>query len=101
MPSFVWKGRNTSGDYQEGVLLADSKDAATAVLRQQQIRGNNAAREGKRDPIPSPLATKESARRRLALFTRQFSVMLDAGLPLVQCLEILGEQTGESHFRRH
>ena len=90
MPSFIWKGRNTSGDYQEGILLADSKDAATAVLRQQQIRVTTLREKGKEIPF-LPRLPQRVSQKALALFTRQFSVMLDAGLPLVQCLEILGE----------
>ena len=97
MPSFVWKGRDQAGDYQEGVLLADSKDAATAVLRQQQIRITNMREKGREIPF-LPRFPRRVDQKSLSLFTRQFSVMLDAGLPLVQCLEILGEQQDNQTF---
>src|SRR6185295_3937165 len=98
MPSFVWKGRNRAGQPQEGQLLADSRDAAVAVLRRQQIQVT-AIREKDREikllpRIPLPIGSK-----RVSIFTRQFSVMLDAGLPLVQCLEILGDQEENRTFQ--
>ncbi|MDH3644517.1 MAG: type II secretion system F family protein [Gammaproteobacteria bacterium] len=97
MPSFVWKGRTRQGDFQEGVLLADSKDAAAAVLRQQQIRVNSLREKG-REIAFLPKIPRKINQQKVALFTRQFSVMLDAGLPLVQCLEILGEQQEHPGF---
>ncbi|MEM7481379.1 MAG: type II secretion system F family protein [Acidobacteriota bacterium] len=97
MPQFVWKGRNRSGGAQEGVLLADSRDAAVATLRRQQIQITNIREKGRRIPLLPRLPQRISVKR-LAVFTRQFSVMLDAGLPLVQCLEILGEQEENKTF---
>ncbi len=97
MPSFQWKGRNRSGELQEGVLLADSKGAAAATLRQQQIRVTSLRRKGREIPL-LPRLPSRIKQKSIALFTRQFSVMLDAGLPLVQCLEILGEQQEHPKF---
>ncbi|MDH3253781.1 MAG: type II secretion system F family protein [Acidobacteriota bacterium] len=97
MPSFIWKGRDQHGEFQEGVLLADSKDAATAVLRQQQIKIASLREKGREIPF-LPRLPRRVSQKSLSLFTRQFSVMLDAGLPLVQCLEILGEQQDQPHF---
>ncbi len=98
MPNFVWKGKNRAGQKQEGVLLADSRDAAVATLRRQQIQVVNLREKGKEIPfLPRfPIRVKP---KRIAIFTRQFSVMLDAGLPLVQCLEILGEQEENKKFQ--
>ena len=98
MPSFVWKGRNRTGQVQEGQLLADSRDAAVAVLRRQQIQVVNIREKGKEIKVLPKLPTKVGSKR-VAIFTRQFSVMLDAGLPLVQCLEILGDQEENRTFR--
>ena len=97
MASFQWKGRDRAGQYQEGVLLADSKAAAAAVLRQQNIKVSSIRRKGKEIPFLPPMPTRIKSKK-VALFTRQFSVMLDAGLPLVQCLEILGEQQEHPKF---
>jgi type IV pilus assembly protein PilC len=98
MPSFVWKGRTRAGGLQEGVLLADSRDAAVATLRRQQIQVTTIREKGREIPFMPKLPLRISAKR-VAIFTRQFSVMLDAGLPLVQCLEILGEQEENKSFQ--
>jgi len=97
MPQFVWKGRTRAGGFQEGVLLADTRDSAVATLRRQQIQVTNIREKGREIPFLPRLPQRVSAKR-LAVFTRQFSVMLDAGLPLVQCLEILGEQEENKTF---
>jgi len=98
MPSFVWKGKNRFGAFQEGVLIADSRDAAVATLRRQNIQVSSVREKGKEIRLLPKLPFNVS-NKRVALFTRQFSVMLDAGLPLVQCLEILGEQEEDRNFR--
>jgi type IV pilus assembly protein PilC len=98
MPSFNWKGRNRAGQAQEGVLLADTRDAAVATLRRQQIQVTSIREKGREIPLLPRLPGRVGAKR-LAIFTRQFSVMLDAGLPLVQCLEILGNQEESKTFR--
>jgi type IV pilus assembly protein PilC len=98
MPSFVWKGKNRFGAFQEGVLIADSRDAASAALRRQNIQVASIREKGKEIKLLPKIPHGVSSRR-VAIFTRQFSVMLDAGLPLVQCLEILGEQEEDRVFR--
>ena len=98
MPNFVWKGKNRAGERQEGVLLADNRDAAVATLRRQQITVVNLREKGKEIPFLPRLPIRVN-QKRIAIFTRQFSVMLDAGLPLVQCLEILGEQEENKKFQ--
>ncbi len=98
MPSFEWKGRGRSGQDQTGVLVADSKEAAIAMLRRQQIVVTAVKEKGKE------IALRKFGGRvppqLVAIFTRQFSVMIDAGLPLVQCLEILGSQQENKVFKR-
>ena len=98
MPSFVWKGKNRFGAFQEGVLIADSRDAASAALRRQNIQVASIREKGKEIKL-LPKFPHGISSKRVAIFTRQFSVMLDAGLPLVQCLEILGEQEEDRVFR--
>ncbi|HKH48291.1 MAG TPA: type II secretion system F family protein [Thermoanaerobaculia bacterium] len=97
MPSFEWKGRTRAGGNQEGVLLADNRDAAVSVLRRQQIQVTNIREKGREIKLIPRLPGKVN-RKRVSIFTRQFSVMLDAGLPLVQCLEILGGQEENKTF---
>src|SRR6185295_1057881 len=98
MPSFEWKGRTRSGQSKEGQLLADSRDAAVAVLRRQQIQVTSIREKGRQIKL-IPRIPRGVGSKRVAIFTRQFSVMLDAGLPLVQCLEILGEQEETRTFQ--
>ncbi len=97
MPSFEWKGRTRAGQAQEGVLLADTRDAAVAVLRRQNIQVTNIRERGREIKL-IPRVSMKVNRKRISIFTRQFSVMLDAGLPLVQCLEILGGQEENKAF---
>ncbi len=98
MPSFVWKGKGRAGQFQEGVLLADSRSAAVATLRRQQVQVTSIREKNKQFPL-LPKFPIHIGDKRIAIFTRQFSVMLDAGLPLVQCLEILGEQQEHKRFQ--
>ena len=97
MPSFVWKGKLRTGQVQQGVLLADSRSAAVATLRRQQIQVSRLREKGRQIPLIPKLPIRVSTKR-LAIFTRQFSVMLDAGLPLVQCLELLSSQEENRQF---
>lgn len=96
MPSYAWKGKNRIGEVQEGVLVADTRDAAAATLRRNGIQVVSIKAQG-------TSGTKSLGKvnaKDLAIFTRQFSVMIDAGLPLVQCLEILGAQQADKGFKR-
>ena len=98
MPNYAWKGKSRAGKVQEGVIVADSKEAVVTMLRRQQIVATAVTEKGKEFALPkfgSGVGKKE-----LAIFTRQFSVMIDAGLPLVQCLEILGGQQNNRTFQK-
>jgi type IV pilus assembly protein PilC len=98
MPAFVWKGKTREGKAISGERVADSKDAVMALLRRDQILVSSVKEKGKELAIPK-LGGGVSAKD-LAIFTRQFSVMIDAGLPLVQCLEILGTQQENKTFAK-
>jgi type IV pilus assembly protein PilC len=98
MASFEWKGRDRGGRAQSGVLVADNKEAVFAVLRRQQIVPIAVKEKGKE--IALPKLRRGINEKSIAVFTRQFSVMIDAGLPLVQCLQILGEQQDNKAFQR-
>ncbi len=98
MPNYAWKGRNRGGQIQEGVITADKKEAVIQLLRKQQILVTAVTEKGREIALPKfggGIKPKE-----VAIFTRQFSVMIDAGLPLVQCLEILGSQQKNRAFQR-
>ncbi|MEP6800657.1 MAG: type II secretion system F family protein [Acidobacteriota bacterium] len=98
MPNYVWKGRNRTGLVQEGVLAADTKDVALASLRRQNIVVTGIRERGKE--ISLTKVGRKVPPKTLAVFTRQFSVMIDAGLPLVQCIEILANQQEHKNFQR-
>jgi type IV pilus assembly protein PilC len=98
MPTFEWKGTARNGQNQTGVLVADSKDAVIAMMRRQQIVVTAVKEKGKE--IALPKFGGKVPPQLIAIFTRQFSVMIDAGLPLVQCLEILGGQQEHKTFKR-
>ncbi len=98
MPTFEWKGKGRNGQEQTGVLVADSKDAVVAMMRRQQIAVTGVKEKGKEIAVPK--FGGKVPPQLIAIFTRQFSVMIDAGLPLVQCLEILGSQQDNKNFKR-
>ena len=84
MPAFVWKGKTREGKAVSGERVAENKEAVMALLRREQILVSSVKEKGKEVALPKfggGVPAKD-----LAVFTRQFSVMIDAGLPLVQCL---------------
>ena len=98
MPAFVWKGKTRDGKVVSGERVADSKEAVMQLLRRDQILVSSVKEKGKELSLPKLGGGVPS--KDLAIFTRQFSVMIDAGLPLVQCLEILGQPAGEQDLRQ-
>jgi len=99
MPTFAYAGRTRSGETVTGERAADTMDAVVAALRREQVLVTQI------NPVKEKAAAKAGPKRargvnakNLAVFTRQFSVMIDAGLPLVQCLEILGSQEEDKNF---
>ena len=102
MASFAYSGRTRAGENVTGERSADTMDAAVAALRRDQImvtriNPSKAKEETGAKPKTGKMGKKVSAKN-LAVFTRQFSVMIDAGLPLVQCLDILGTQEEDKNF---
>src|SRR6478735_8838016 len=106
MPTFAYSGRTRAGQSVSGEHTADSMDAAVAALRRDQImvtridpsKARKEAAAGAAAKPTGPKAGKKVPAKNLAIFVRQFSVMIDAGLPLVQCLEILGKQEPHKNF---
>ncbi|HZE20158.1 MAG TPA: type II secretion system F family protein [Candidatus Angelobacter sp.] len=99
MPVYVWKGRTVGGEIQTGELTLDSQDEALQALRKRRIIISS-VREKKADvKLAMPKFGSTVSTRDLAIFTRQFATMINAGLPLVQCLDILSKQTEKAEFR--
>jgi type IV pilus assembly protein PilC len=99
MPTFVFKGRNRLNELVSGEREAASQDELRALLRREQITMTQATEKGNVVSIPKLGRRKKVNAKELAVFTRQFSVMIDAGLPLVQCLDILAEQQQNAYFK--
>ncbi|HVH25137.1 MAG TPA: type II secretion system F family protein [Vicinamibacterales bacterium] len=102
MATFAYSGRTRAGETVSGERSADSMDAAVAALRRDQILVTRITpAKAKEDSAAKKKAGKTGKKvsaKNLAVFTRQFSVMIDAGLPLVQCLDILGTQEEDKNF---
>ena len=98
MPQFEFRGTSRTGEQVTGVRAAASREALDAVLRREQITPTRIVEKGKEIAIPKPKVAGKVSPKELAIFTRQFSVMIDAGLPLVQCLEILSNQQENKGF---
>ena len=100
MPTFAYNGRTRSGEVVSGERAADTMENAVASLRREQmlITRITPVKSKAGAPVKAARSNKKVKSKNLAIFTRQFSVMIDAGLPLVQCLEILGSQEEDKNF---
>jgi type IV pilus assembly protein PilC len=87
MTTYAWVGRTRTGQIVKGERAADSRESLTDTLRREQILVTHLQQAERKER-----RLKRINARSLAIFTRQFSVMIDAGLPLVQCLELLGRE---------
>src|SRR5690242_3942947 len=98
MPDYKYQGTSRSGSNVSGVMTAANKTELASILKRQQITATKMTEKGKEFNIPTFGGGVNS--KELAIFTRQFSVMIDAGLPLVQCLEILASQQENKIFQK-
>src|SRR5258706_5926410 len=100
MPTFAYSGRTRAGETVTGERVADTMDAVVAGLRREQVLVTtiNPTKEKAVAKAAKTPRAKGVDHKNLAVFVRQFSVMIDAGLPLVQCLEILGAQEEDKNF---
>jgi type IV pilus assembly protein PilC len=97
MPTFLWEGKTAQGRVLKGEIEASNPEAVFAILRDRRIRPiPNRIREkgrGLDKEIRIPGLGERLKARDLSVFTRQFAAMIDAGLPIVQCLDIQAQQT--------
>lgn len=93
MPQFKWKGVDNTGAQHSGVMEAPNADAVRDALRKQNIEPTKITKKMKELHIVIPGITDRVSEKDVVVFTRMFATMIDAGLPLVQCLEILSQQT--------
>jgi len=100
MPKFSWEAKSRTGSVQKGVMEASSVAHVEAQLKKYGLTGFTVKEEGQRFKLKMPGAgggkvdTKD-----LVVFTRQFATMIDSGLPLVQCLDILASQQENKTFK--
>src|SRR5215813_9855685 len=99
MPTYVFKGRNKLNEIVVGERVADDREALRSILRKEQVTITAVKEKGREIGIPKLGRRKKVKSKDLSIFTRQFSVMIDAGLPLVQCLEILAQQQENRYFQ--
>jgi type IV pilus assembly protein PilC len=100
MATFAFSGRTRAGQTVTGERAADTVEAAVAALRREQILVTQITPSREKAAKAAGPKDKAVNAKNLAIFTRQFSVMIDAGLPLVQCLEILGNQEEDKNFSK-
>jgi len=98
MPVFKYEGKNRSGQKQKGEIEAADQNAAVVLLRRQGVVAPSVKTKAKAIEFKIPGFQQSVSEKDLVTFTRQFATMIDAGLPLVQCLEILGSQTENKAF---
>ena len=88
---FTWEGKTRQGSVQKGEISANNKEDVLALLRKQNIQPINVVAKPKE--IKLSFGAPKVKDKDIVIFTRQLATMIDAGLPLVQCLDILGSQT--------
>lgn len=100
MPIYVWKGKNSYGEKRKGEIEAVDEAGARAQLRRLRIE-DPTIKEKPKDILENiALFRPKVTGKDIVIFTRQMSTMIDAGLPLVQCLQILGKQQSNVTFKK-
>src|SRR3989441_11753076 len=93
-----YQGTSRSGGSVSGTMTASNKTELAGLLKRQQITATKMTEKGKEFNMPTFGGSVKA--KELAIFTRQFSVMIDAGLPLVQCLEVLAGPAENKIFQK-
>src|SRR5947199_2498080 len=99
MPVFTFSGKNSAGEKVSGERVAVNKQVLATQLRREQIAGPTIREKGKEFALPT-FGSGKVKTKDIAIFFRQFSVMIDSGLPLVQCLEILAANQENAAFQK-
>jgi type IV pilus assembly protein PilC len=100
MAVFTFKGQNRKGEQVKGVRAADNRQALAIALRREQILLTDAKEKKEGGGLASIEFGGNPTPKDIAVFTRQFSVMIDSGVPLVQCLQILGDTQENKKFAK-
>jgi type IV pilus assembly protein PilC len=100
MPAYTWKGKTRQGTVTSGVMEAANVEAVEAQLRGQMLTPIKVKAKPKDVSEYITFLKQKIKTKELVIFTRQFATMIDAGLPLVQCLKILGDQQENPTFKK-
>src|SRR3954463_3586913 len=101
MAVFAWEGRTRAGEVRKGTMEAEAEPEVANRLRSQGITLSKAKRRGKDIALKLPFGWGQGVPEKdIVVFTRQFATMIDAGLPIVQCLDILASQTPNKNFQK-
>ena len=96
--TYAWKGRSPSGELLSGEYHTENKDELVSYLRKRKIIITSVREKGAQLNIKLPIKDRVSVKD-IGVFTRQFATMINAGLPMVQCLDILAQQTEKEYFK--
>ncbi|MDH3216735.1 MAG: type II secretion system F family protein [Candidatus Krumholzibacteria bacterium] len=97
--TFIWKGRSPNGEILSGEYVTDNKQELVGYLRKRKIIITSLKEKSRQINIALPFGNKITVKD-LGVFTRQFATMINAGLPMVQCLDILASQLDKDSFRK-
>ncbi len=97
-PLWLWEAKDKKGEIKKGEMEATDKEAVEGRLKQMQLTPTKVTKKGGGFKLPGGFGGGVD-KKSLVIFTRQFATMMDAGLPLVQCLDILAGQTDNATFR--
>lgn len=104
MPTYLYSGKSASGHPTKGEIDSQSQAQAVATLKQRQVTVSAISVKksliARMNAIQIPGLGKKIKTKDLSIFTRQFATMIDAGLPLVQCLDILAAQNDNAEFKK-
>jgi type IV pilus assembly protein PilC len=97
--TYLWKGRSPSGELLNGEYQTDNKEELVSYLRKRKIIITSVREKSSQLNIKLPVKDRVTVKD-IGVFTRQFATMINAGLPMVQCLDILSQQTEKEFFRQ-
>src|SRR3954468_17086052 len=101
MAVFAWEGRTRAGEVRKGNMEAEAEPEVANRLRAQGITMSQARKRAKEIELKLPFGLGQGVPEKdIVVFTRQFATMIDAGLPIVQCLDILANQASNKSFQK-
>ena len=96
--TYLWKGRSPSGEILSGEYQTENKEDLVSYLRKRKIIITSVRQKSAQVGFKLPMKDRVSVKD-IGVFTRQFATMINAGLPMVQCLDILSQQTEKEFFK--